>query len=250
MVPTDSPATSSPASFRQPGLHRFKALLNRLRRRTRRFLTAHTLPRLADRACRLYCQGDAQDKCRRLMRSHIQIDPLQLRRFFSTSLGTTLLSWFEEFFHLPAAQASHDKEATVGNLLVQMMADPEGVSLLTLMRRFPKTVQINLDQLLLTAKRVQLLLQETEATIDTIRELAAIEAAADPPATFASVPDLRQPGPFAIEQSTLTVDQGDGDCRCCLQVVCYRPQPLARESRTPGAAIPWPRLQPRRPGEL
>lgn len=189
-------------------------------------MAAQTLPHLADQACRVYL-GDAhqsyQARCRRVLRSQISLDPAQLHRFFHTTIGDTLLAWGERFFHWPSHPDDRTRKHALKDLLVQMAADPEGLSLLSFMRRFPDTLQVNVDQLLLTAKRVELLLAETDATLDLLQALSTTEAAAAAPCDFSQWADLRQPGPFQVVQYTLDLTEATPPHP--IRVLCHQPQP-------------------------
>lgn len=217
---------------KQTVLKQFKTLLINFLRRSQGFLAAQTLPHLADKACRIYL-GEAhqvhQAKCRRILKSTLELDATQLHHFFHTALGEMLLSWGEQFFYLPDHPDDDAKKQALKTLLIQMAADPEGLSLLSFMRR-PGTLQFNLDQVLLATKRVDLLLRETEATLNILRSQAAAESASSPSLDISQWPDLRQSGPFSILKYTLTLDRakktasGESSSQP-LQVLCYQPQP-------------------------
>ena len=252
MVHPDSPANSHSSNHKLPPLHQLKALLSRFFRRTRGFLAAKTLPRLADKTCQIFL-GDAHPthlhRCRRVLRSHIHLDPSQLHHFFHSDVGDALLSWVERFFHLPnhasdrpettddrqtdlqadRPKTLQTKKHALKSLLVEMAADPEGLSLLSFVRRFPDKMQLNLEEFLALAKQIEQLLQKTDATISTIQELSAVEAAL---ASIESAqwPDLRQAGPFAVEESIEVLaseESGDlsGAAFAPLRVIYYRPSP-------------------------
>lgn len=231
--PLDPPPTASKSASKRAALQQFKALILHIVRWTKGFLELQTLPYIANKACELYLRdADAAQRarCRRILQTRLELNPAQLRHFFHTSIGEQLLAWFGHFFH----SASSDREQVqhLKDLLVQMASDPEGLSLLSFLRRFPDPRQLNVDQLLLTAQRVEWLLKETETTIATIRELAITEASQSPAIDFTALPDLRQPGPFGVRQLTLGVDRSlrnHGSATVIprsLQVVYYQPDPL------------------------
>ena len=214
-------------------LAHLKTRLAKFFHQTQYFFKTQTLSRAADQTCKIYLghtQPAYRDRCRRLLRSRITLDPLQLRRFFQTSVGNTLLRWIERFLHI---SGHHDQRHTLQEWLVQMAADPEGLSLLTIMQRFPDAVRLNLDQFLFTAKRVELLLKETDAILAVIASLATAEVAAAPAVDFQQWPDLRQLGGFDVRTQTLTLA---GSLRSApplsgpspdreLQVQCFQPHP-------------------------
>lgn len=231
--PLDPLPTTPKSASKRAALQQFKALVLQIVRWTKGFLELQKLPYIANKACEIYLR-DADEaqraRCRRILQTRLELNPAQLRHFFHTSMGEQLLSWFGRFFHPISddrTQLHHLKD-----LLVQMASDPEGLSLLSFLRRFPDTRQLNLDQLLFTAQRVEWLLKETETTIATIRELSITEASQAPAIEFASLPDLRQPGQFTVRQFTFTVERSPRSQSSeaveprSLQVVCYQPDPL------------------------
>jgi predicted dienelactone hydrolase len=244
MIHPDSPA-QLPVPKPTP-YQKLKTLLRAFSRQTRGFLAAKMLPRLADRACKVYL-GDAdqshQAKCRRILRSHVHLDPTQLHHFFHTAVGETLLAWIAGLFHLPGqggdradaialtGSEPEAKKQALRDFLLQMAADSEGFSLLSFMRRFPDGLLYNLDQLSVTAKRIAALLQETNDTLGTIQALAAAEASATKGLDFSQGLDLRQPGAFEVESFFLTFDlpQAQGETADLpprsRQVLCHRPHP-------------------------
>ena len=175
--PSDHESTSKKTSLKQ-----LKTLIFQVVRRTKEFLDAQVLPYIANKACETFLGntgGSPQAKCRRLLQTRLELNPTQLHRFFHTSLGKDLLSWMERFFHLPS---DRDNEHTLRELLVQMASDPAGLSFLSFFHRSPDPIRLNIEQLLLGAKRVELLLRATDATIGVIRDLSATEAAPLDPA--------------------------------------------------------------------
>ncbi|MBL1178476.1 alpha/beta hydrolase [Pantanalinema sp. GBBB05] len=231
--PIDPPPTASKSASKRAALQQFKALVLQIVRWTKGFLELQKLPYIANKACEIYLR-DADEaqraRCRRILQTRLELNPAQLRHFFHTSMGKQLLSWFGRFFH-PTSD-DHNHLHHLQDLLVQMASDPEGLSLLSFLRRFPDTQQLNLDQLLFTAQRVEWLLKETETTIATIRDSSIAEMSQTTAIAFASLPDLRQPGQFAVKQLTFTAARSprsygsDKVEARSLQVVCYQPDPL------------------------
>lgn len=239
MIPPESSSPAVPEPPAKPSSssaeRNFRAFLIQLFRRVKNFFDAQALPYVANKTCEVYL-GDShkshQVKCRRILRSRLELNPTQLQHFFQTSVGDMLVGWFEHFFHLPDHHDNHpDKRHALKEMLIQMAADPEGLSLLSFLRRFPDTIQFNTDQLLFTAKRVELMLQETDRTIAVVRELAAQEQQATPAVRFAELPDLRQRGDFTVKRFRFVLDGAqrhqvdDGDELRSLPITCYEPQP-------------------------
>ncbi len=238
MVYSNSSSDYNSSDSKQSNLKKFKRLLVRFFRGIKRFIDAKTLPLFLNKTCEIYFEKDNkthQGKCRHILQTRLKLNPIQLYRFFHTSMGDTLLSWFERFFHLPN---HHQKKQALKELLVEMANKPEGLSLLSFLNQFPDTIQVNMDQLLLTLKQIELFLKETDITIENIQKLSSTESEVSPRQDFANLPDLRNFGEFKVRQynlefkkkreESLGVDPHIGK----IEVTCYQPQPW------PNKAVP------------
>lgn len=212
----DSPPNSPSSSFRETALNHLKALILRALRRSQEFFDTQKLPYIANQVCQVYF-GKSDPKylsgCRRILRSRLELNPKQLQHFLQTGLGSHLLQWLAPFFHL--------SDEAVAEVLLHLAADPDGLSLLSVLRYGPSTLQVNVDHLLMTTNRVRLLLEVTEKAIAAINELAEAEATLAPTADLCGLPELQQPGSWNVRTYDLSIDRG---LRGTMRVVCYEPQ--------------------------
>lgn len=191
------------------------------------------LPLIARKACEVYLDSDdtvLQKQCQHVLRTRIKLNPEQVHQFLHTSMGTFLLDWFRHFFRWPHHQNPHEALKT---LILEMATDSDGVSLLTALRYRPDSLEVNLDHLLFTVKRVEWLLKTTRLMTDVVGALAQAEAQQNVP-QFHTMPDLRQPGPWAVRQTVLTLagrtsSHALADHPTPLQVTCYVPEPWPAE---------------------
>lgn len=215
----------NPPSFNFPdaAFRHLKTALLGILRQSQGFLDSKRLPYAANRVCQIYF-GQANPTglagCRRVLRSRLMLNPKQLKHFLQTGVGTSVLQWLEPFFRIP-------DEIALQDLILQIAADPNGLSVLSFLQHNPELFRINLDHLLRTANRVSSLLQATERTIATIENLSKAEALMDIEADFANLPDLQQPGLFRVKQSTLVVERSQ---QRNLYVFCYYPQDCLSDS--------------------
>jgi predicted dienelactone hydrolase len=204
-------------NFRDAALRHLKTVLLRILRRSQEFLNSQRLPYAANKVCQLYL-GQANPTylagCRRVLRSRLMLNPNQLKHFLQTGVGAFVLQCLEPFFQI-------SDEIVLQDLILQIAADPDGLSLLSFLRCHPDLFRVNLDYLLLTANRVSSLLQATERAIAAIENLSKAEALIDREADFADLPDLQQSGPFTVGQSTFVVECSS---QRNLSVVYYYPQ--------------------------
>ncbi len=221
------PSSAAPSkSSKNAVIARFIKFLGRVKT----MIAARQLPRVAQNTCEVYLEGadkTLQAQCQRFLQTRLNLDPNQVHRFLQTPIGKSLLAWFENFFQWPH---EHDSEQFLTDLLVEMAADSEGFSLISAWRHWPETLQLNLDRLLFTAKRVEGLIEATQATTETIRELSRVEASIAPPLPLVDMPDLRRVGDFEVVRSRLLLpgrqqDETYPNETPPLEVVCYAPQP-------------------------
>jgi predicted dienelactone hydrolase len=251
-----SPFHNHSVKLQEVAFHQVKALSWRVLQRLQKFLEAQQLPYAAHQACNLYLGKTGkvhQAKCRRVLQTRLILNPKQLHSFFHTSLGTDLLMWAEQFFQLRSAE---DDESGLRSFLLQLAAEPEGVSLLSFLRR-SDTIQLNLEQLLFMAEQLQQVLATAEQILEMIDERSVAEAAEAQLREhfdFATLTEIRHPGSFDVQEYSLdwefsAIPQMSlaqnwqiqnfspfqkiaqlGD-RFRQQVYCYQPTPL--EANTP-----------------
>jgi predicted dienelactone hydrolase len=200
-----SPFHNHSAKLQEVAFHQVKTLSWRVLQRLQKFLEAQQLPYAAHQACNLYLGKTAkvhQANCRRVLQTRLILNPRQLHSFFHTSLGTDLLIWAEQFFQM---RSPENDESDLRSFLLQMAAEPEGVSLLSFLRR-SDTIQLNLDQLLFMAEQLHRVLETAEQILEMIGERSAAEAAEahlKEHFDFATLTDIRYPGSFDVQQYLL-----------------------------------------------
>ncbi|NET38252.1 MAG: alpha/beta hydrolase, partial [Cyanothece sp. SIO1E1] len=160
-------------------------------------------------------------KLRQLLRKRLELKPIELRHFFHTPIGATLLHTISSFIH---SGSDRDGRSVLQEVLLQTAADPKGLSVLNLLHKFPTDIEFNTDRMASAAKQVELLLKATKGMVNTISQLAAAEAITAPMIDFSALPDIRCPGEFKVEQQIITLKDPKRGLRQ-LQVVLYRPQP-------------------------
>ncbi|MBD2463640.1 alpha/beta hydrolase [Oscillatoria sp. FACHB-1407] len=205
------------SNFRDAALRHLRTVLARIFRRSQGFLNSKRLPYTANKVCQTYF-GQANPThlagCRRVLRSRLTLNPNQLQHFLQTGVGTCMLRWLEPFFQV-------SDEIALQDLILQVAADPEGLSLLSFLQCNPDLFRVNLDHLLLTANRVSSLLQATDKAIAAIKNLSTAETLMAGETDFSDWADFQQPGPFEVKQFQLVVERGQQED---LSVFCYYPQ--------------------------
>jgi predicted dienelactone hydrolase len=204
MTHLTSPVRRITATLNELWLPRACTLAKYHARNLRRWIEHHwvnaQVPKLASQTCEIYlgATGEASlARCREVLQMQITLSPQQLKRFFQTQVGQTLLTRLGRLINWPDDATS---QATLRRTLSEMVAHADKFSVMSLLYQVANTLQLNLDQLLLTAKQVDLLLETTDSLLEELKRLSEAEAVAtawQPP----TVDDPRLPGASGIERS-------------------------------------------------
>lgn len=172
---------------------------------------------------------------REVLLQRVDLNSVQIHRFFNTVIGEALLTRFGNLIQL---QGGINGFHGLRGALILAAADPEGLTVLNLIRKFPTNIQLNTGLILRTARRFDLLRRATNFLVAEMKKISVEQAATEPQIDFAALPDIRLPGPFGFEKQTLTlVDESrefpakTGRDRH-LRVILYRPQRW-RPGKTP-----------------
>ncbi len=84
-------------------------------------------------------------------------------------------------------------------------ADPEGFTLLNIIRKFPaENIRVNANLILQFAEEFPILFGYRDIATQTITQQAKTEAAAEPPVDFSQLVDLREPGPYQLTKKEMS----------------------------------------------
>lgn len=165
-----------------------------------------------------------QEQIREVLQSRYQLDPLAVEGLFQSSM-------VEEFlYQIGEAIRTEDKQngaIAIQAALKQAAGQEEGFTLLDILRQFPgEKIQIDPVETLEILVEVGQLIQQTDAMLESLEKLAAVEAAQTPRINWNQALDLRQSGTFRTQRQELTIanDRRGGELKADL----YLPTPLNR----------------------
>lgn len=96
--------------------------------------------------------------------------------------------------------------------LIQSADQPNGFTILDMLRNFPTDeVLLDLDVALRGVRRADNFFRQTDRVIAGLQSLSEATAAAEPPLALAELPDLTEPGPYAVSQQTLVMVDEEHD---------------------------------------
>ena len=149
----------------------------------------------------------------------IDLSPVVVSRFFNTSIGEDILTRLGKGITI---QGGSNGKSALRAALVQAAFDPEGFTLMNVLRKLPTDMQFQGQLLLGFAQEADKFLLATETLIEELRLLTAQEAATDRPVDYSQLTDLRQAGPYTVTKQVWNLTDTSRDRTFYMDV--YVPQ--------------------------
>jgi predicted dienelactone hydrolase len=165
---------------------------------------------------------------REALNKKVAIDPIQLSRFFNTSMGERILS---RIGTLITIQGGRNGVKAIRGALISAALDPEGLTAINFFRKLPTNMQVQGELVLDRVQATKFVVDATQEFIVRMAKLSAQEAATQTPADFAKLIDPRQRGPYGV-QPKMTWQLEDKSRNRKLYAEIYQPQ-RQRAGKTP-----------------
>ena len=178
---------------------------------------------------RFYLQGLSQEQrtqFREALLKPVDINPVLLSRFFNSEIGEDILTNLGKTITI---QGGRNGKFALRGAMVQAAFEPEGLTLLNILRKLPTNMQLRGERLVKLSERIDLLIRATNFFTEKIAQVSA-EAAQSNPVDFSQLADIRQPGKFNFRQETFILKDTQRDRR--FYVLLYLPQTW-RSGKTP-----------------
>ena len=150
-----------------------------------------------------FLSPDQRVELRTALNTTHRLSPVAVSQGFYEPMGERVLSYIG---HLIQTGQRQNGLSALRSAMILSAAQPDGFTLLDVLRRFPtRGIRFDLKMMLAAARQGEQFFQETNAVIDGIEQLAR-ETQSSTALTAADLPDLRQPGsvPFSKQSFTLT----------------------------------------------
>uniref|UniRef100_A0A7C3KJ90 Alpha/beta hydrolase n=1 Tax=Oscillatoriales cyanobacterium SpSt-418 TaxID=2282169 RepID=A0A7C3KJ90_9CYAN len=149
---------------------------------------------------------EQREKFRSFLSQRYQFSSTLMAQFFYSSLGERLLTYMGELIQLPA-----DQNGLYGirAALIQASADPEGLSAIGFMKKFPTNMRLNTKRILEQWNQISTLLKETETYVSALKQTSASVKATEPSTDFEQLPNLQNPGPYTYVKQTKMLRDGN-----------------------------------------
>ncbi|MGH2416460.1 MAG: alpha/beta hydrolase, partial [Microcystaceae cyanobacterium] len=174
---------------------------------------------------------EEQAAFREALLKRADISPILLHRFFNSEIGEAILLRIGRLVNI---QGGSNAKYPLRGAMIQAAADPEGLTLLNFLKKFPTNMQFDGEKLLAFSEEVERIIDATKVFPEVMEQLSAEEIATETPVDFSTLPDIRNNGPFAFEKKTWTLKDESRDRT--FYVIVYKPQP-SREGKTPVVII-------------
>jgi predicted dienelactone hydrolase len=167
-----------------------------------------------------YAKPEEMAEFRQILNDRLNLGVVPVSQFLYSSFGETCLRFLGNLIQTEAHQNGF---YALRASLILAAADPEGLTLLTVLKKFPtRTMRINSEFALELVRGFTDLHHQTQQATTLIEQQFNAEAKTGPAINPDQVPRLDQPGDWKWTQETLTLD--DRRRQRQFTVALYRPQ--------------------------
>ncbi len=148
-----------------------------------------------------FLDAAARAEMRQILQQKFTISAAGVSRFLDAPLGKAILLRVRQIIKTEPGQ---DGAQLLRTSLIGAANDPQGLTLLTMLRHFPaETVRINTEPLLAAKQELTTLSKYRDAALKAIAQEMEAEIASGPKPDFSQQPDLTKPGRFQVSRRTL-----------------------------------------------
>ncbi|WP_013325107.1 alpha/beta hydrolase [Gloeothece verrucosa] len=159
-----------------------------------------------------------EEKFREVLLKPVNVSPLLVSRFFNSAIGQEILTRVGRGITI---QGGRNGKYALRAAIIQASLEPEGLTLLNVLRKFPTNMQLQGEYLLGLKNTFDRIIQGTNFFTQTMAQLSA-QAAQSNSVNFSQMMDLRQPGQVNFRQEMITLT--DSTRKRTFYVIVYRPE--------------------------
>ena len=144
------------------------------------------------------------NQLRGLLQQQYEISPTIIYRLTNTPLGERLLRQLGEVVY---THPERNGIYAIRAAMILAASEPEGLTAINLMRQFPtEEIQINSKLIFSLVEEANNYLAYNESTVKAIAQIAEEETTSQSQVDFDRLPDVRQPGDYAIERKEMSFE--------------------------------------------
>lgn len=172
-----------------------------------------------------YLKPQQLAQLRRVLLARADLSAVAISQFLYTPAGETLLQRLGQVIQTESRQPGF---YALRAALILAAADPDGLTLLNVLRKFPtRSIRVDLSRSLKIAEQLKNLVNQTNQEIARIKQQSTAAATTPQIIDFSQLPDLRRQGQFTWKKQTLKLNDKRRD-RVFLADV-YLPQQKAEK---------------------
>lgn len=136
----------------------------------------------------------------------IKVSPLSISKFFSSPIGRGMIT---DLGKILQTDSRFNGGSSIRSALVLSAADPEGMTLLNFLKKFPtRQLRVNANRILEVRNSLEDLIEVTDKVTAEIGRKAEEEIKSEPDIDYEKLPDIREPGKMAFTTKQIQlVDQ-------------------------------------------
>ncbi|HEY9848491.1 MAG TPA: alpha/beta hydrolase [Leptolyngbyaceae cyanobacterium] len=149
-----------------------------------------------------YTKPEYQEQLRNILLKRLDVSPIAVSQFLYTPQAEILLQRLGQIIKTDSRQPGY---RAIRAALILAAADPQGLTLLNVLRKFPTPgVRIDLAKGLQIANELSTIFERTEKAVNAISQQFA--SAATVPVNLSQLPNLQQPGSFSWRKETIRLN--------------------------------------------
>ncbi|HIK13804.1 MAG TPA: alpha/beta hydrolase [Leptolyngbyaceae cyanobacterium M33_DOE_097] len=158
-----------------------------------------------------------QQRFRELLVKRLELQPFAVSQFFNSELGYDILDRLGQYLQTPTW--SNGRQSLRAGIVLAAF-DPEGFTLLNFFQKLPVNLHIDVAASLEGFRTLERVVQATVFFTQKMESFSSQESASVA-VDFAQLPDLRQPGPFSVQEQRWVLKDTTRDRQ--LYVLVYQP---------------------------
>jgi predicted dienelactone hydrolase len=161
----------------------------------------------------------------------VQVDFTLLSRLLNTEEAERIFNYFGKVINI---EGGANGRYILRGAIIQAAMEPEGLTLINVLKKLPTNVQINLREALEYSKQVELVVDGSYLFNDQVTKLSQQEASQADKIDFAQLPDIRNTGQLEVETNTWNLTDSSRTRKMYVNV--YQPAQMTRD-KTPVVII-------------
>ncbi len=141
-----------------------------------------------------------QAQFREFLTQNYHLDSIYIHRFLHTPLGKEILTVMGNMINI---EGGVNGKYALRASLVQAASESNGLNLLSVMRKFPKNIELDMEPILAVMKLIQQAQNITTGIVTEVENLRNLEAANENSIDFHTLSDIRHPGIFPVSYRVL-----------------------------------------------